>query len=169
MAKRDGRARIVYSGGFTRLAGYEAGSSSQDQAAARPVNDSPGRSMDRDNRVMDMRCHADAWLAAWGARDLDAIMACYAENVEFTASTVARRWGRPDGRLRGKPDLRRHFERGLELAPDLVFTEEALLTSPGGYALLYRRETGNRVLDVVELDSQWRAARVQAFYEDAQL
>jgi hypothetical protein len=42
------------------------------------------------------------------------------------------------------------------------------LTSPGGYALFYRRENGNRALDVVELDRQGRAARVRAFYERAQ-
>jgi hypothetical protein len=56
----------------------------------------------------------------------------------------------------------------LELAPHLTFTEEALLTSPGGYALLYRRENGNRVLDVVELNEHGHAARVRAFYENQQ-
>jgi hypothetical protein len=117
---------------------------------------------------MEARAHADAWLAAWNAHDLDAIMACYADNVDFVASTVTRRWGKPDGRLRGKLELRGHFELGLQLAPDLTFTEEALLTSPGGYALLYRRENGNRVLDVVELDQDGRAAHVRAFYEQQQ-
>ncbi|MBF6078735.1 YybH family protein [Nocardia beijingensis] len=117
---------------------------------------------------MEARAHADAWLAAWNARDLDAIMACYADDVDFVASTVTRRWGKPDGRLRGKSELRRHFESGLRLAPDLSFTEEALLTNPGGYALLYRRENGNRVLDVVELDQHGHAAYVHAFYEQHQ-
>ncbi|GIG83886.1 hypothetical protein Pka01_70130 [Planotetraspora kaengkrachanensis] len=46
---------------------------------------------------MDLRAHADAWLAAWKARDLDAIMACYADDVEFAASTVTRLAG-----LRGR-------------------------------------------------------------------
>lgn len=64
--------------------------------------------------------------------------------------------------------MRRHFERGLELAPGLRFTEEAFLTGPGGYALLYRRENGNRALDVVELDEHGLAARVRAFYGHAQ-
>jgi hypothetical protein len=91
-----------------------------------------------------------------------------------TTSTSSRlQWhaggGRPDGRLYGKAELRRHFELGLELAPNLTFAEEALLTSPGGYALLYRRENGNRVLDVVELDQHGHAARVRAFYEHLQL
>jgi SnoaL-like domain len=117
---------------------------------------------------MDARGHADQWLAGWNARDLDAVMACYSDDVDFAAPTVVTRWDRPDGRLHGKAELRRHFERGMQLAPELEFTEETFLTSPGGYALFYRRENGNRALDVVELDRQGRAARVRAFYERAQ-
>jgi hypothetical protein len=117
---------------------------------------------------MDVRSHADAWLAAWNAHDLDLIMRCYAEDVDFVASTVVRRWGRSDGRLSGKDELRRHFQLGLELAPNLSFSEESLLTCPAGYALAYRRENGNRVVDVVELDGLGQAARVRAFYEDFQ-
>jgi len=56
----------------------------------------------------------------------------------------------------------------LELAPDLPFTEEALLVSPDGYALLYRRENDNRALDAVELDADGLARRVHAYYEHAQ-
>jgi hypothetical protein len=117
---------------------------------------------------MEARAHADQWLAGWNARDLDAVLACYSDDVDFAAPTVVTRWDRPDGRLRGKAELRRHFERGMQLAPELKFTEETFLTSPGGYALLYRRENGNRALDVVELDQQGHAARVRAFYEQAQ-
>lgn len=117
---------------------------------------------------MDIRRHADSWLAAWNAHDLDAIMACYSEDVEFVASTVIQRWGRNDGRLQGKTELRHHFELGLELAPDLTFTEEAFLANPVGYALVYLRENDNRVLDVVELNADGLAARVQAFYASPQ-
>lgn len=114
------------------------------------------------------RAHASRWLAAWNAHDLEAILAGYAEDVEFVAPTVARRWGRPDGRLAGHEELRRHFALGLELAPDLAMTEERLLTTPGGYALLYRRENGNTALDAVQLDDAGLARRVHAYYERAQ-
>jgi hypothetical protein len=117
----------------------------------------------------DPRAHANAWLAAWNAHDLEAIMACYAEDVDFAAPTVVRRWNRPDGTLHGKAELRRHFALGLELAPELRFTEDSLLAGPGSYALLYRRENRNRVLDVVELDQHGHASRVRAFYESPQL
>ena len=117
---------------------------------------------------MNVRSHADAWLAAWNAHELDAIMDCYADDVEFVASTVVERWGRADGRLRGRAELRRHFQMGLELAPSLHFTEEALLTCPTGYALVYHRENGNCVIDAVELDSLSSAVRIHAYYHDRQ-
>jgi hypothetical protein len=116
----------------------------------------------------DERAHATNWLMAWNAHDLAEIMSLYADDVEFVAPTVVTRWNRDRGRLSGKIELRSHFERGLELAPALVFTEEAFLLSPGGYALLYRRDNGNRCLDVVELDEHGLAARVRAFYESEQ-
>ncbi|HTT59698.1 MAG TPA: nuclear transport factor 2 family protein [Acidimicrobiales bacterium] len=117
---------------------------------------------------MDPRRHVDNWLAAWNSHDLDAIMSCYSEDVDFVAPTVVQRWGRDDGRLQGRAELRRHFERGLELAPHLTFTEEAFLSSPAGYALLYLRDNNNRVLDVVELNADGQAARVRVFYENPQ-
>jgi hypothetical protein len=113
---------------------------------------------------MIARAHADRWLAAWNAHDLEAVVAAYAEGVEFVAATVVRRWGRADGRLVGRAALRRHFAAGLELAPELTMVEEHLLTAPDGYALLYRRENGNRALDAVELDEDGLARRVHAYY-----
>jgi hypothetical protein len=95
-------------------------------------------------------------------------MQCYSDDIDFVAPTVATRWGRPDGRLRGKTELRQHFQRGLDLAPDLSFTEELLMTSMASYALLYCRENDNRVVDVVELDERGQAARVRAFYQTVQ-
>ena len=95
-------------------------------------------------------------------------MSCYSEDVDFVASTVVERWARDDGRLQGRTELHRHFALGLELAPHLSFTEEAFFSSPVGYALVYRRENGNRVLDAVELNAHGQAARVRAFYENPQ-
>lgn len=111
------------------------------------------------------REHADRWLEAWNAHDLDAILDCYAEEIDFASPVVAALGGPEGGRLRGHEELRAHFARGLEQAPGLAFTEEALLTGSGGYALVYRREDGARVVESVELDEHGRAIYVRAFYE----
>jgi hypothetical protein len=53
---------------------------------------------------------------------------------------------------------------GLEIAPSLHFELEEEFTVPGEYAALYRRDNGNRVLDVVELEGSRKAVSVKAFY-----
>ncbi|GII54760.1 hypothetical protein Pth03_31490 [Planotetraspora thailandica] len=107
---------------------------------------------------------AKHWVDAWNRRDLEAILGHYADDVEFQASTVVARWNRPDGVLRGKDELRRQFTRGLELAPGLRFQLEDVLLTPDGYAVVYLRENGNRVVDAVELGADGRAIRVHAYY-----
>jgi hypothetical protein len=111
-----------------------------------------------------MRALAEQWMAAWNAGDLGRIMDHYAADVEFEANTVVRRWQKADGKLLGLAELREHFRLGLELVPNLHFELEDMFSAPSGYAVLYRRENGNRVLDVVELDHEGKARRVKAFY-----
>src|SRR3984957_19547479 len=104
------------------------------------------------------------WLEAWNSHDLDRIMQHYAEEGEFSAQTVVTRWGKADGKLKGKAELRAHFSKGLALAPDIHFTLEEVLLAPNGYAVLYRRDNGNRVVDAVELDASGLAVKVTAYY-----
>lgn len=111
---------------------------------------------------------AHDWVAAWNQHDLDAIMAHYAADIEFQASTVVSRWNRPNGILHGVRELREQFARGLEIAPNLHFTIEAVYHSPDGYAVCYVRENGNRAIDAVELDGRGAAIRVHAYYLSAQ-
>jgi hypothetical protein len=113
------------------------------------------------------REHADRWLEAWNAHDLDAIVACYAEDVDY--ATPAAAVGRDDRRLSGREELREHFARGLELAPNLALAEESLLVGPGGFALLYRREDGHRAIEAVELDDSGLVKRARVYYEREQL
>lgn len=116
----------------------------------------------------ELQSLVDDWIDAWNARDLDRIMGHYADSVVFEANTVVRRWDRPDGRLRGIGELREHFRRGLELAPSIHFELEEVFSAPSGYAALYRRDNGNRVLDVVELNDEGKAQQVKAYYLDEQ-
>jgi ketosteroid isomerase-like protein len=114
--------------------------------------------------IAEMRALAEQWMAAWNAGDLGRIMDHYAADVEFEANTVVRRWQKADGKLLGLAELREHFRLGLELVPNLHFELEDMFSAPSGNAVLYRRENGNRVLDVVELDDEGKARRVKAFY-----
>lgn len=119
--------------------------------------------------MSDAYGHARSWIDAWNRHDLDAILEHYTDDVVFEANTVVRRFGKADGILRGKQELREHFRRGLSLAPNLHFDLDGVFTAPSGYAVLYRRENGNRVIDMVEVASDGRARRVHALYESEQL
>jgi hypothetical protein len=92
----------------------------------------------------------------------------YADGVIFEAPTVVRRWNKPDGRLVGKDELRKHFASGLQLSPQLSFTVEDIFLSPSGYAILYHRENGNRVVEAATLDKEGLATRVTVYYLGAQ-
>jgi ketosteroid isomerase-like protein len=109
------------------------------------------------------------WIDAWNTHDIDRIMGHYADEVEFTAQTVVTRWNKADGKLKGKEELQQHFSKGLTLAPGIHFTVEEILYAPSGYAVLYRRENGNRVLDAVELNEAGLATKVTAYYLHQQL
>ena len=88
------------------------------------------------------RAHAEQWIAAWNARDLDAILEQYAPTIRFRAPTVISRWNKPDGVLIGRDELHRHFKSGLELAPNLHFEVIDVLMGIDGVTIIYRRETG---------------------------
>jgi hypothetical protein len=104
------------------------------------------------------------WIEAWNTHDLERIMNHYVDEVVFTVQTAITHSGKADGKLKGKEELRLHFMKGLDLAPDLHFDVEEILWAPNGYAVLYRRENGNRVLDAVELNEDGLAERVTAYY-----
>jgi hypothetical protein len=91
-------------------------------------------------------------------------MKLYSPEVSFTAPTVIDRWHKPDGMLVGENALREHFQRGLELAPNLHFELLDVLTGVDGITIIYHRETGALVADVVELDDDNLAEEVHVYY-----
>jgi hypothetical protein len=116
----------------------------------------------------EAEAHAKSWIEAWNAHDLDRILSHYSPDVVFEAATVRTRWSKPDGKLHGIAELRKHFALGLELAPNLAFQLEQVFLAPSGYAILYRRENGNRVIDCVEVDEHGHAKQVTAYYASTQ-
>ncbi len=111
---------------------------------------------------------AEHWITAWNAHDLDGILSHYAPNVVFEANTVRTRWGKDDGKLHGIEELRKHFALGLQLVPDLRFQLDQVFLAPCGYAVVYTRENGNRVIDCVKLNPAGLAEHVTAYYGGAQ-
>jgi hypothetical protein len=106
---------------------------------------------------------AEEWCDAWNRKDLDAVMAHYAENVAFSSPTVVRRLGIADGWLHGSTRLRENFVIGIA-AERLRFDLVDVVVGVTSMCVIYRRETGQLVNDTVELDEQGKAIRVVACY-----
>jgi ketosteroid isomerase-like protein len=103
------------------------------------------------------------WCDAWNRRDIDGIMNHYADDVEFSSPTVIKRWGIADGWLRGKDRVRENFALGIQ-APNLHFELLDVLLGVNSMCVVYRRETGALVSDLVELDANGKGRRVIACY-----
>jgi ketosteroid isomerase-like protein len=109
---------------------------------------------------------AQSWIEAWNRRDLEAVLSHYAEDIEFSSPFVAnpKVAGDPSGRLKGKEKLRAYFQSGLDLLPNLKMALVDVLVGVDGYTMVYRRESGVLVADVMILNDAFKAVRAQAYY-----
>jgi hypothetical protein len=108
---------------------------------------------------------ARRYYEAWNARNLDAIVALYAEDIEFSSPYIAALGFSPDGVIHGKPMLRLYVEKALERAPNLTFTPEALCVGARGHTLIYRNHRGERAAESHEMDPSGLVLRADATYE----
>ena len=108
---------------------------------------------------------AERYYAAWNARDLEAILALYADDIEFSSPYIAALGFSPDGVIHGKALLRAYFERALDRAPGLTFTPDGLCVGARGHTLIYRNHRGERAAEVHEMDALGRVVRADATYE----
>lgn len=115
-------------------------------------------------RSMDFERHAQEWLAAWNAHDLERILEHYAEDVEFHSPFVVKLTGKAGGVLHGKTALREYFARGLAAYPTLHFEFLRLYVGVRGYVLDYRSVNNLRAAEATEIDQAGKINRVQAYY-----
>jgi ketosteroid isomerase-like protein len=110
---------------------------------------------------------AERYYAAWNAHDLDAIVALYAEEIEFSSPYIAALGFSPDGIIRGKSLLRFYFEKAIERAPGLSFKPESLCVGARGHTLIYRNHRGERAAEAHEVNAAGLIVRADATYETA--
>jgi hypothetical protein len=93
-----------------------------------------------------------AWLAAWNAHDVEAVLAHFHDDVVFTSPTAARVVPGSGGVVRGKEALRAYWSEGLRLVPDLHFVVERVHAGVGVLVITYRNQTGGLVDEVLVFD-----------------
>ncbi len=86
--------------------------------------------------TLDFASHAQAWLTAWNAHDLERILAHYSENLA----------------------------RGLQAFPTLRFDFIRLYSGVRSCVLEYHSVNDQRTAEVMEFDEQGKVRRVLAYY-----
>jgi len=91
----------------------------------------------------------DRWLAAWNARDLEAILGHFSDDVVFTSPLAVRVMEGSGGVLQGKDRLREYWTAGLPRNPDLHFELIDRYDGVDTLVLNYRNARGGRVCEVL--------------------
>jgi hypothetical protein len=111
---------------------------------------------------IDPDAFARDWIAAWNARDLDAILGHYADDIVFLSPYAERVIG--TGRVEGLAALRSYWRKGLDANPDLRFEFESVLSGWGALTILYRNHRQQRVAETVEFNTADKVVRSIACY-----
>ena len=98
------------------------------------------------------RTFVDRWIRLWNDRDLDGVLAHFADQVTFTSPTAARLIDGSDGVVRGKAALRAYWSEGLSHSPDLHFTLVGTYVGINTIVINYRNEKGLLVNEVLTFD-----------------
>jgi len=104
------------------------------------------------------------WIAAWNAHDLEAILAHYAEDVEYFSVFLTRLSEHSTGSMTGKEEVRRYLAKGLTAYPDLHF--ELLQVFQGVRSIVIHYTSVNNLIaaEVFELNDAGLVQRVQCHY-----
>ncbi|MFZ2158492.1 MAG: nuclear transport factor 2 family protein [Bradyrhizobium sp.] len=93
------------------------------------------------------------WISAWNSRDLERVLALYAENAEMTSDKVQALGLDSSGTLRGKDNLRMYWGKALALLPGLHFDLIDLFVSPDSIVVFYQNERGGKICEYLRLDA----------------
>jgi hypothetical protein len=120
--------------------------------------------------VTKAQAHAVAqeWIEAFNNHDLERILSYYADSVELKSLLVTKLLNDPAGTVRGKLALRAYFAEGLAAAPDLRFELLDVFAGVSSVAVHFRSSVRGLQLEVMELDSDGRIARVLVHHRDPQ-
>ncbi|MHC1943185.1 nuclear transport factor 2 family protein [Bradyrhizobium sp. UFLA06-06] len=94
------------------------------------------------------------WIAAWNARDLERVLAMYAEDAEMTSDRIPALGFGPTGTVRGKASLRAYWSAALAKLPELHFELIDLYVSPDSVVVFYQNERGKKICEYLRLDAE---------------
>ena len=102
------------------------------------------------------------WIAAWNSRDLERVLALYADECEMTSDKIQALGFDSSGTLRGKAKLREYWGKALRLVPNLQFDLIDLFVSPDSVVVFYANERGAKICEYLRIDAERRIVQGSA-------
>ena len=100
----------------------------------------------------DPTAFAAAWVGAWNAHDVEAVLAHFHDDVLFTSPVAARLLPETGGVVRGKDALRDYWVTVLDRLPDLHFDVIDVYRGESLVVINYRNHRGESVNEVLMFD-----------------
>jgi ketosteroid isomerase-like protein len=107
---------------------------------------------------------AEDWAQALNRRDLEALLALYAPEVELTSPFVVQLFNDPSGTLRGRENLRMYYTLGLSLFPELTVTVLQVFTGVNSLVVHYRGADELLAAEMMQVTPAGLICRVYAHY-----
>jgi len=101
--------------------------------------------------MVDAESFAREWIVGWNARDLDAILSHYAENVIFSSPKAREITGAP--LVVGKTALATYWRAALDRSPTLHFELESVYAGADCVTIAYVRNGVLRVAETLEFEN----------------
>lgn len=109
---------------------------------------------------------ADAWVRAWNAHDIDAILDHFHDDVLFTSPVAARVVPDSGGVVRGKAALRDYWTAALAQHPNLKFDLIGVYRGESTLVINYRNHRGELVNEVLTFDADGLVGEGHGTYLD---
>jgi ketosteroid isomerase-like protein len=93
------------------------------------------------------------WIDAWNSRDLERVLALYADDAEMTSDKIPLLGFDPTGTVHGKDALRAYWRKGLDMLPNLHFTLIDVYVSPDSLVVFYSNERGAKICEYLRLNA----------------
>ncbi len=107
---------------------------------------------------------ARKWVQAWNDRDIDAVLADYAESVVLHSPRGRSEAGESIPRVEGMQALRAYWEQALEAAPNLFFEVDELFVSSDALTLIYLNHRSQRVAETFVFNADGKVIKTIAAY-----
>lgn len=98
---------------------------------------------------LDPNQFAREWMAAWNARDLEAVLAHFSDDAMFSSPVALRMGHGIDGVLTGKDAIRQYWTAALALKPALPFTVRSVHAGVNVLAIAFDMHDGKQRTEIL--------------------